>query len=445
MEDFGAEGNPVEGDEKRDDPVKSGGMSLESAESAGATGESVESAPADDEGVMSPEEFERFYEEALNQALEIANAHPRFFLELYPWRPAAVVWELTLRCNMRCAHCGSVAGAARADELSLEECLGVCDDLGRLGCERLTLLGGEPFLHGHWEEIARRLRENNVVINAITNGYLLDEKLVERVLDAGFSNLGVSVDGIGESHDRLRRIQGSFERLDRGLRLCREAGLLTGAVTTLTSENVAELEAIHDFLVERGVQRWQVQTASPMGRLHRKSPLLVTREQYLRVIDFLVRKRSEGRIVVDPGDDMGYFGEAEYRLRSDPDRYPPFWIGCQAGCQVLGIESDGGIKGCLSLPSVPEFMEGNIRERSLEEIWNSPTAFRYNRHFQRAWMRGACARCRYAALCRAGCHSSAYCWSGSVFDNPYCFHRLVEGLDGEGSGPISRPFTPLGR
>jgi MoaA/NifB/PqqE/SkfB family radical SAM enzyme len=63
--------------------------------------------------------------------------------------------EITLKCNMRCIHCGSAAGSAREKELSVDECLHVADDLIDLGCSRATFIGGEVFLYDGWEKVAR--------------------------------------------------------------------------------------------------------------------------------------------------------------------------------------------------------------------------------------------------------------------------------------------------
>lgn len=99
--------------------------------------------------------------------LDEARANPIAVYESVPWSPCYVVWELTLACNMRCAHCGSSAGKPREDELDLDEMLRVCDELAELGCERLTLLGGEPLIHPRWPDVARRVRENGFRANVV--------------------------------------------------------------------------------------------------------------------------------------------------------------------------------------------------------------------------------------------------------------------------------------
>ena len=67
------------------------------------------------------------------------------------WKPRSVVWELTLACNLRCGHCGSRAGRKLPDELGTAECLDLVGQLEALGCELITLSGGEPTLRADWE------------------------------------------------------------------------------------------------------------------------------------------------------------------------------------------------------------------------------------------------------------------------------------------------------
>ena len=70
-----------------------------------------------------------------------------------------IVWELTLRCNAKCSHCGSAAGVDRQDNLTNDELLRVCDELAEVRCKKVTLIGGEVFLHPLWCEIVKRLSE----------------------------------------------------------------------------------------------------------------------------------------------------------------------------------------------------------------------------------------------------------------------------------------------
>ena len=131
---------------------------------------------------------------------------------------------------------------------------------------------------------------------------------------------------------------------------------------------------------------------------------------------------------VYPSDDIGYFGNPEPDLR-DSDTALPFWLGCRAGCQVIGIESGGNVKGCLSLPSSmhgeARFVEGNVRQKSLRDIWSRADAFAYNRLFKEAQLGGFCRVCRFRDICRGGCSWATYAQGGTGNENCF-YHQAVK-------------------
>ena len=135
----------------------------------------------------------------------------------FDYVPKNCVWELTLKCNMKCIHCGSSAGQARNNELSLKECLGVADQLIDLGCQYLTFIGGEIFLYDGWEKIARKLSEGGVDVNIITNAHLFGDDQIEQIRYAKLGNVGISLDGMEASHNRIRNSKTSFQRVMKAI------------------------------------------------------------------------------------------------------------------------------------------------------------------------------------------------------------------------------------
>jgi radical SAM protein with 4Fe4S-binding SPASM domain len=98
------------------------------------------------------------------------------------------------------------------------------------------------------------------------------------------------------------------------------------------------------------------------------------------------------------------------------------WTGCTAGLDTLGIQSHGGVKGCLALPD--DFVTGHVRQRPIGELWHDPDAFALNRRFTPELLAGFCAICPHGPTCRGGCSDLAHSTTGSPYDNPYCFYRL---------------------
>ncbi|MFO8052318.1 MAG: SPASM domain-containing protein [Thermoplasmatota archaeon] len=99
------------------------------------------------------------------------------------------------------------------------------------------------------------------------------------------------------------------------------------------------------------------------------------------------------------------------------------WKGCTAGLRSIGITSNGGIVGCLSMGN-EDHIEGNIRERSLKEIWEDPNAFAYNRKFSKKDLGPNCEGCRYWKKCKGGCASVSLALTGEFHNDPYCFRRI---------------------
>jgi radical SAM protein with 4Fe4S-binding SPASM domain len=249
----------------------------------------------------------------------------------------------------------------------------------------------------------------------ITNGLLL-EKNVPRLVAAGIERIGISLDGRPETHDFIRNHQGSYEKAMAAARAAREAGLVVGAVTHVSKANVEELDEMYALFEEVGLSYWQIQITFSLGRMKEHDDYSLPPERLPELAEFIRTKTAAGGALrVLPGDNLGYFCEPPIRDK--------VWKGCFAGRHLMGVDADGAIKGCLSLPR--EFVEGNIRERSLEEIWQDPDKFRYNRYFEESDLEGHCEGCDKARQCRAGCVVTAYSATGSRFDNPYCIHRVL--------------------
>jgi len=121
--------------------------------------------------------------------------------------PIVVGWELTLSCNLRCGHCASSAGLPRKEELSLAEALELCDQFPLLLVQEVDFTGGEPLLRTDWMEIAAHLRELQIPVRMVTNGLLLKEN-VPLLKESGIATVGVSLDGLENTHDFIRRRQG---------------------------------------------------------------------------------------------------------------------------------------------------------------------------------------------------------------------------------------------
>ncbi len=134
------------------------------------------------------------------------------------------------------------------------------------------------------------------------------------------------------------------------------------------------------------------------------------------------RARAAG-VRIFPGNNIGYYGPHEHVLRRD---FPQRQRGsCGAGKAVLGVEANGDVKGCPSLPSA-DYVGGNVRERPLRDIWERAAPLRFTRDRTVDELSGYCARCYYAEECMGGCSWTAHVLLGHRGNNPFCHHRALE-------------------
>ena len=208
--------------------------------------------------------------------------------------PRQAVWETTLKCNMNCMHCGSRAGKARENELTIEECLNIAQQLIDMGLEQITLIGGEIFLKEDWDKISRKFVDNGVKVNIITNGFNLNDEQFRQIKDSGICQVYFSVDGLEKTHNTIRRNPASFEHVLKAMKRLREENMPIGVITTVTDLNIDELEDMYKLFIDNKVASWQIQIASPMGNARDNKNLLISpnRMSYLTKCSCTVRKQA---------------------------------------------------------------------------------------------------------------------------------------------------------
>ncbi len=344
------------------------------------------------------------------------------------YTPQVAVWELTMNCNMRCKHCGSGCEGPIPGELTTDEALALADTLCRMGLRHITLSGGEPFTRPDWHLIAERFVKQGVTVAVITNGWLLDEATVAKAAEVGICAFGISIDGVRETHDHIRK-PGSFDRIMGALERLKAHQIPVTAVTCIHKKNLPELEAMREIFVARGITAWQFQAADPMGNLLDHLEWILDPEDIERIIDIAHATMVETPLRVHLADNLGYYGCNETDIRGAalaPDTLKGAWGGCGAGKYVIGIRCTGDIIGCLSIRD-DAYIEGNIRETPLEELWNRPGAFAWNRDLTKAQLTGRCHTCQFGARCLAGCGGMKITRFKTVTENPFCaYHAALE-------------------
>lgn len=343
------------------------------------------------------------------------------------WAPVYAVWELTLRCDQACRHCGSRAGRARPDELSTREALDAVAQLKDLGVTEVTLIGGEVYLREDWTTIARAVTDAGMECTLTTGGRGFTAARARDAKAAGVRSVSVSVDGLEATHDALRGIPGSWRAAFEALGNLRAAGVPVSVNTQVDHANARDVEPLFPHLAAAGIHAIQVQLTIAMGRAADDPAMLLQPYQMLEVMPMIARLKrlaDARRVRLWPGDNVGYFGPYEALLRGTFPR--GHGASCGAGRSTVGLEANGDVKGCGSLPT-DAWVGGNLRANRLRDVWERAPAVRYTRdRTVRDDLWGYCQGCYYATECRSGCTSTTHALLGRPGNNPMCHHRALE-------------------
>jgi len=167
------------------------------------------------------------------------------------YKKIAPVWEITGICDMGCKHCGSSYQKALPDELNTNEALVLCDEITNIGIEKIVLSGGEAILRRDWKLIVNRLISKGLMVGLFTNGWALNkEEKIDEIINIGISRIGISLDGMEETHDYIRK-KDSFQRIMTALDIIKEKDISVVIATTITKKNLYELEMMKEKLKEK--------------------------------------------------------------------------------------------------------------------------------------------------------------------------------------------------
>ena len=223
--------------------------------------------------------------------MSASTSHPRALTPqdyAHP-HPIYVVWELTLKCDQACRHCGSRAGTPRAEELGTDDALRLVRQLAAVGVREVALIGGEFYLRKDWTAIMRAIGRAGMSCILVTGGRQLTPERVRAARKAGVSSISISIDGLQQTHDSLRSVAGSWSSAMAALAAVREAGVNPSVNTQINRKNRFELEELGDALVRHGARAWQLQWTNPMGRAADQAQLTLQPYHLLDIMPRLAR------------------------------------------------------------------------------------------------------------------------------------------------------------
>ncbi|GAB4289661.1 MAG: TIGR04133 family radical SAM/SPASM protein [Marinilabiliales bacterium] len=301
-------------------------------------------------------------------------------------------WECTLRCNIKCRHCGSdcrqdtsITDMPADDFLNITEKVAKHYNPNKI---MIVITGGEPLVRKDLEYVGSELYKQGYPWGFVTNGIALSEERFKTLMQSGLRSITISLDGLEESHNWLRGHPNSFNKAVNAIKLVvKEPDLVYDVVTCVTQKNINELEQVKELLMSLGVKKWRIFTIDPIGRAKNDPELNLSPSQFKNVLDFIAKTRKEKKIKIDYGCE-GFVGSYETKVRDG-------FFFCRAGINIASILCDGSIGACPN--NSPEIIQGNIYQDDFMDVWNN--RFEIMRNFD--WKKtGQCKDCDMFKWCR---------------------------------------------
>ena len=277
-------------------------------------------------------------------------------------------FELTMRCNERCLHCGSLCGDVKSEELPLEVYKRILDEVKAEFSPRLPqicITGGEPLLREDFYEILSYAHSLGFAWGMTTNGTLITEEVAEKLAYAGMGTVSVSIDGLREQNDAFRRTPGGYERALQGVKnlVDLHAFRHVQVTTVVHHKNIGDLPGLFQVLDGIDIDSWRVVNMEPIGRALKYPDLMLTKEDYVRLFSF-IREMRENDYPVCYGCSHYLGTELEAEVRD-------WYFICMAGIQVASIMANGDVGACLDIERRPEIIQGNIYKDRFTDIWRN--------------------------------------------------------------------------
>ena len=341
------------------------------------------------------------------------------------FKPFLIAWNLTKRCNLRCAHCYLSAGerdAGSIDELTTEECYRVVDEMVRVNpASILVLTGGEPLLRRDLPKIARYATTKGMMVVVGTNGTLLTDEKIRELLDAGVMGVSISVDSLDHSnHDTFRRLPGALKGALSGIDACRRNGLQFQVHTTASSMNYDEIPSIMDFAFKAGARVYNLFFLVCTGRGEEMSD--ITPEQYEEVLGYLLDVQAKFPGMLVRSRCAPHFKRIAYEKNPESPITKAQGYeggGCLAGTHYARITPEGDLTPCPFMP----LSVGNLRQSGFDTLWNDSPVFA---DLRAPRLKGKCADCEYSELC-GGCRARPYASHGDYLDEDLWCHYTPKG------------------
>ncbi len=372
---------------------------------------------------------------------------PSHLLQFSKDKKPVVVWNMGRRCNLRCVHCYAQSKDIEyKNELTTQQGKDLIDDLAQFGAPVILFSGGEPIMRQDLPELAQYARSKGMRAVISTNGTLIDKKMAKILKEIGLSYVGVSLDGMRETNDRFRGVNGAFDLALQGMRNCLAEGIKVGLRFTINKKNVKDVPAIFDLLEKEKIPRVCFYHLVYAGRGSKLVKEDLTHAESRKTLDLIMDKTKEMHdkgfpmevLTVDNHCDGPYI---YFRLlKEDPKRAADVFEllqmnqGNSSGIGIACVSWDGSVHADQFWR---HYSFGNVKERKFSQIWmdtgNELMAGLKSRKLLIKANADRCAKCKWFDICNGNFRVRAEAIHGNVWaDDPACYLTREEiGYDEE--------------
>lgn len=258
------------------------------------------------------------------------------------------------------------------------------ESMRRLGVKHVVLTGGEPLLNQELSAICEFFRDLSIRITLLTTGLLLQKKA--HIVDSGFDDIIISIDGPPNVHDQIRRVAGAFDAIRRGvlaMRECRPEIPISSRTTvqklnhthlraTVSAAKSLELDAVSFLAAD--ISSAAFNREEPWTP-ERQADISLTRAEVSELedeIEFLIQTHQEdinNGFIVEGSEKLRRIGT---RFRERIEGTPPTAPICNAPWVSAVIEVNGSVRPCFFHPPI-----GDISQLTLDEAINTETALHF--------------------------------------------------------------------
>ncbi len=355
--------------------------------------------------------------------------------------PPVIVWNLTRRCNLKCAHCYNSSGQGPyPGELTAAECVTLIDDLAKLKVPAIIFSGGDPLLRKDIFKLMGYAKDNSIRVILSTNGVDIDRVVSGKIKKAGADYVGVSLDGGEEVNDSLRGVKGAFKKALDGIRRCRDAGLIVGVRFTMTKRTIGELPWVFGLIEKEGISRGYFSHLVYSGRAERLLKEDLSHEETRRAVDliferaaYFIEKGMDKDIVTGSNDADGVYLYLKLKATDTGKADKAYKLllargGNSSGVTICNIDNLGEVHPDQFWSSRSL---GNIKERRFSEIWQDKKSPLMNAlRNRKGLIKGRCGLCRYFDICGGNYRARAEFATGDAWaEDPACYLKNEEVLE----------------